>query len=176
VFRVAAGGDASISVGPAACTVTVIGPVPVFTGLLESTAFTVIVEGPAVVGVPLITQPAPSVSPAGSVPAVIVQVYGGAPPETGIGPVYGVPTVAVGGELMMMFAGAGTIVTVTGPLAVSMGLPASVAFTTRFDVPATVGVPLTTQPAPSVRPAGSAPDVIEQLYGDVPPATPMVAE
>jgi hypothetical protein len=37
-----------------------------------------------------------------------------------------------------------------------------------------VGVPLTMHPE-SERPAGSVPAVITQEYGDVPPATPMVA-
>jgi len=39
-------------------------------------------------------------------------------------------------------------------------------------VPAAVGVPLTVQPV-NVRPAGSAPAVTEQVYGAVPPVTPI---
>ena len=42
-----------------------------------------------------------------------------------------------------------------------------------FDVPAVVGVPLTVQPVKE-RPAGRAPPVIEQVYGAVPPVTPIV--
>ena len=62
----------------------------------------------------------------------------------------------------------------TGPVAVSTVLLESVAFTVMFAVPATVGVPLTTQPE-TLSPAGNAPAVIAQEYGDVPPATPIVA-
>jgi hypothetical protein len=70
---------------------------------------------------------------------------------------------------------AGAMVRLTGPLVVLAGAPASVALTVRFAVPATVGVPLTTQPAPRARPAGSVPFVMVQLYGGVPPLTPIVA-
>ena len=63
--------------------VMVSGPVVVSTGLAESVAFTVIVDAPAVVGVPLTTQPF-SVRPAGSVPFVIEQEYGETPPLTPI--------------------------------------------------------------------------------------------
>jgi hypothetical protein len=54
--------------------VTVTGPVVVAAGVLESVALTVMVAVPAVVGVPLTTQLADKVSPAGKVPAVRVQV------------------------------------------------------------------------------------------------------
>ena len=63
---------------------------------------------------------------------------------------------------------------VSGPEVVCDGEPASSTFTVTVELPAVVGVPLTMQPL-KVRPAGSVPDVIEQLYGEVPPATPMVA-
>ena len=49
----------------------------------------------------------------------------------------------------------------------------SVALTVSFTVPATVGVPLTRQPA-SDKPAGRVPLVMAQVYGAVPPVTPMV--
>jgi hypothetical protein len=49
------------------------GPVVVCTGLPESFTFTVTVELPAVVGVPLTVQPL-RLSPAGKVPAVMVQL------------------------------------------------------------------------------------------------------
>jgi hypothetical protein len=50
------------------------GPLTVSTGLLESVTLTCTVFAPAVVGVPLTTQAADSVSPAGSVPPVWMQV------------------------------------------------------------------------------------------------------
>ena len=55
----------------------------------------------------------------------------------------------------------GAMVRLTGPLVVSTGVLESVAFTAMVAVPATVGVPLTTQPE-TVSPAGSAPAVIAQ--------------
>ena len=76
-----------VNVSAAAFTVTVTGPVVVFTGFEESVPFTVTVVLPGVVGVPVIVQPAPSVNPAGSEPAVIAQLYGPVPPLTPIVPV-----------------------------------------------------------------------------------------
>ena len=57
----------------------------------------------------------------------------------------------------------GAIVMLSGPEMVFAGLLASVTFTITVDVPAVVGVPVTTQPAPNARPAGSVPPVIVQL-------------
>jgi hypothetical protein len=65
------------------------------------------------------------------------------------------------------------MVKLTGPVVVSCGLLESVAFTVRFTVLATVGVPLTVHPV-SVNPACSVPFVIVQEYGAVPPETPIV--
>jgi hypothetical protein len=50
------------------------GPDVVSIGLLESVALTVMVEAPAVVGVPLTTQFAASESPAGKLPPVCWQL------------------------------------------------------------------------------------------------------
>lgn len=69
--------------------------------------------------------------------------------------------------------GAGDTVRATGPVTVATGLPESDTVAVRFDVPATVGMPLTTQPL-IVSPAGSVPAVGAQLYGAVPPAAPIV--
>jgi hypothetical protein len=71
---VAFGGELRVRTAVAGNTVTVTGPVVVADGVLESVAFTVTVAAPAVVGVPVITQLADKVSPAGSVPAVRLQV------------------------------------------------------------------------------------------------------
>jgi hypothetical protein len=49
------------------------GPVTVSTGELVSVALTCMVEVPTVVGVPLTTQPADKLSPAGSVPPTWLQ-------------------------------------------------------------------------------------------------------
>jgi hypothetical protein len=69
------------------------------------------------------------VSPGGSVPAVIVQVYGAVPPPTTIVPVYGVPTVPGGGEVRVNVGAAGLMVRLTGPVVVCCGLLESVALT-----------------------------------------------
>jgi hypothetical protein len=50
---------------------------------VESVTFTVKENGPAVVGIPLITPvPAFSVSPGGRLPEAMAKVYGEVPPET----------------------------------------------------------------------------------------------
>ena len=130
------------------------------TGFAESVAFTVTVEVPAVVGVPLTVQPV-SVRPAGNVPLVIVQAYGETPPLTLIGAEYGTFTVPSGSVDVVSVSGAGAMVIVSGPVVVSTGFAESVAFTVTVDAPAVVGVPLTTQPV-SFKPAGSVPFVIAQ--------------
>jgi cation transporter-like permease len=71
---VAFGGELRVKMAVAGNTVTVTGPVLVAAGVLESVALTVMVVDPAVVGVPVITQLADKLSPAGSVPAVRLQV------------------------------------------------------------------------------------------------------
>jgi hypothetical protein len=80
---------------------------------------------------------------------------------TPIVPVYGVPTVALGGDVRVRTTLAGNTVRLTGPVVVSTMLLESVALTIRFTVPATVGVPLTTQPEIE-RPAGRSPAVTRQ--------------
>ena len=68
----------------------------------------------------------------------------------------------------------GLIVILTGPVVEFFGLLESVAVMVRFEVPATVGVPLTRQPV-MVKPAGKVPPTTKQVYGAVPPVTPMGA-
>ena len=87
---------------------------------------------------------------------------------------YGVPTTPFGSVPEVMLTAAGLMVMVTGPVVVPGGLPASVTPTVTVLVPGVVGVPLTTQPAARVSPAGSVPALMVQVYGAVPPATPMV--
>jgi len=69
---------------------------------------------------------------------------------------------------------AGLITIVSGPDVVCEGDSESVTFTVTVELPAVVGVPLTEHPV-NESPAGSVPDVIAQLYGEVPPLTPMLA-
>jgi hypothetical protein len=132
---------------------------------------TVIVVEPAVVGGPVLAWLVIT-SPAGGVPETTVQVYGPVPPPTPIVPMYGVPTVAGGGDVSVSIPAAGLITNVTGPVVVFCGLLVSVAFTVSVVVLAVVGVPLIVQFA-IVKPAGSVPAVIVQAYGAVPPETPI---
>ena len=97
-------------------TVMVAGPVMVLAGLAESVAVTETVLVPAVVGVPVRLQSEPRVRPAGTVPAATLQWYGAVPPVTGMAPVYGVSTVAAGGETTVRLAGAAFTWTVIGPV------------------------------------------------------------
>lgn len=73
-MTVAGGGLLRVKVGIAGRIVSPTGPVVVSTGLLESVALTLRMTESATVGVPLTTQPVPRLSPAGRVPAVIVQL------------------------------------------------------------------------------------------------------
>ena len=157
---------------PEGSIVIVSGPETVLFGLPESVTITVMFEVPGVVGVPLTVQPV-SESPAGNVPDVIEQVYGVVPPPASICPLYTIPTVPFG-NVFVNTSAAGLITMVSGPDVVCVGEPASVTFTVTVELPAVVGVPLTVHPL-MLSPAGSVPDVITQLYGDVPPLTPMVA-
>jgi len=66
------------------------------------------------------------------------------------------------------------ILMLIGPVVLPCGVELSVTFTVTFEVPATVGVPLTVQPAGvNANPAGKTPDVMVQVYGVVPPVTPI---
>jgi hypothetical protein len=137
------------------------GPLVVSTGLPESVAFTVTVDVPAVVGVPLTTQPL-SDNPAGSVPAVTAQAYGEVPPATPMVAVYGTPTVAPGSVAKVSVRAAGETVITTGPEFVAGGFPESVTVTVTVDVPGAVGVPVITQPD-RVKPTGNVPEAMLQV-------------
>jgi hypothetical protein len=67
------------------------------------------------------------------------------------------PTVAPGSVDKVNVNGAGETTTVTTDVVVLTGVLVSVALTVMGYVPAVVGVPVTTQFAPRVRPAGSGP-------------------
>lgn len=174
-LTIATGGAVMVSVTSGACTVTVTVAVVVLTGFAESVAVTPMEVVPATNGTPLMTQSEPSVRPAGMAPEASTQWYGAVPPVTETAPLYGMPTVAAGGDEMTSTAGAGLITMVMGPVPVTAGLPASVALTVKVPVPAVVGVPVTAQLLPRVRPAGREPEATEQVYGAVPPTMVMLA-
>jgi hypothetical protein len=136
-----------------------------------SVTFTVTIELPAVVGVPLTTHAA-SERPAGNAP-VIEQLYGEDPPLAVIVAPYATPTMPFG-SVFVRFKALGAITIVSLALMLCAGVLESVTFTVTVELPAVVGVPLTEQPV-RLRPAGSVPAVIEQAYGEVPPAASIVA-
>ena len=66
-------------------------------------------------------------------------------------------------------ASTGTTTMLRAFVAVSAGTLESVALTVKLDVPAVVGVPVMLPLAANANPAGSAPAVIDQVIGAVPP-------
>ena len=132
---------------------------------LASVTFTVTVELPARVGVPLTTQPDKE-SPAGRVP-VIEQAYGVVPPAAAMEALYATPTVPFGRTLVMLRGE--MMVMATAALAVEPTL--SFTCTVKFEVPCAVGVPEITPVAGEMEsPAGSEPAVMLHEYGVTPPA------
>ena len=81
---------------------------------------------------------------------------------------------ASGGGLSVSVELGDTTVIVTGPVVVAAGLLESVALMVTTTAPAAVGVPLTTQFAARVNPVGKDPAVLVQVYGALPPLTPIV--
>jgi hypothetical protein len=123
-------------------------------------------EVPFAVGVPeIMPVVAARVSPAGSVPAVIDQVYAGVPPLAVIGFEYAVPTAPEGSVALIVNAGGAAVATTIESCTdlVCAGLPASVTVAVKLVVPLAVGVPeITPVAAASDRPAGRLPVVIDQ--------------
>jgi hypothetical protein len=109
-------------------------------------------------GVPAITPvDAVSVSPAGSVPETMLQVYGEIPPDAPRVTLYGMPTVPLGSEVVVMTKSASSMTTVTAADAVFCRL--SVTCTLKEYRPSAVGVPVTDPSEPSVNPVGRVPPV-----------------
>jgi hypothetical protein len=70
--------------------------------------------------------------------------------------------VAPGRVVVVKISEAGETVILSGPVTVSTGELVSVALTCTVEVPAVVGVPLTTHPADKLSPAGSVPPTLLQ--------------
>jgi hypothetical protein len=87
---------------------------------------------------------------------------------------YGTFTVPYGSIPVVRLKSVGLMVMESEPDTDAAGLLASVALIVRLEVPATSGIPLTRQLGPIKRPLGRVPEVTAQLYGPVPPLTPMV--
>lgn len=132
---------------------------------------------PMAVGVPVIAPVAAlSVSPTGSVPRLIDQVKGEAPPCCKIVAEYGALTTP-DERLVVEIVNTATTLIEYVCVAVCAGLPLSVALTVNWLEPTEVGLPAITPVADaSVNPAGSAPEVTAQVYGVVPLAAANVAE
>jgi hypothetical protein len=157
------GGEVSVSVTPEGLIVIDTDPVVECAGFEESVAFTWNVVVPEAVGVPLSEQLAFSVRPAGGVPPSKAQVYGPVPPFTAMLPIYGVPTVPAGGDVIVSVIVAALMVIVTGLVLELAGELESVAFTETVTLPAVLGMPLIEQLAFSVNPAGIVPLVSAQV-------------
>src|SRR5579872_5941660 len=138
-----------------------------------SATWTVKFEVPAVDGVPATPPELFSESPAGSVPALTVQLYGAVPPFAVKVCEYAVPTIPLGSAEVVIVKPA-PIMIVRGTLAFAPELSAT--WTVKFEVPAVDGVPATPPELFSESPAGSVPALTVQLYGAVPPFAVKVCE
>jgi hypothetical protein len=125
-------------------------------------AFTVKVDVPAAVGVPVIAPVSARFKPAGNVPLSTLHVMGVPPVATSVR-LYAVPTTPFGNDVVVI----ATAVIVMDNCFVS--LPSVlVAITVKVDVFAVVGVPVMVPVAARVKPAGNSPLSILHVMG-VPP-------
>lgn len=155
---------------------TVMLKVPVAVAFVES--FTCAVKfavplGP--VGVPLIAPVlAFSVSPAGKLPTVMLQVYGGNPPlAPKVVPGYTSFTAPVGSVAAVTVSGPFTIVMLSACVALCAGLLESTTFTVKLNTPVAVGLPLIAPvEAFCNKPVGNAPAEMLHVNGPCPPLTP----
>jgi len=135
-----------------------------------------VVPRPGAVGVPLITPPELSASPAGSEPTVTDQVKPPDPPDAARFCEYVAPISPCGSVAPVVMLGPGVTVSVRGAV-LAVALAESVTWKTMPVAVVAVGdsVPEIAPLGPSSdRTAGNAPDVIAQWYGGVPPVAPKV--
>ena len=134
-------------------------------GLSASVTVTVKSVVPVPVGVPEMSPVAGcSLSPAGSAPAVIDQVYLGMPPAAASVAEYNVPTVPCGSTTVVTANGATSTVIDSLADAVAAGVSESVTVTVKSAVPTADEVPEIIPVAGcSLSPAGNAPAVIDQV-------------
>jgi hypothetical protein len=145
----------------------------------ESVTLTIVVKVPAAVGVPEIVPVPDSVTPAGSAPEAMLQLYGVVPPLAVSVAEYTVPACPAGNALVVICTGTAVALTVSVNVFVvvcAVGVVESVTFAVKLNVPAAIGVPEIVPVPDSVTPAGSAPEAMLQLYGVVPPVATSVAE
>ena len=167
-----------MTVGGCAAAATAI--LNAFVPLLFAASVTCIVNDtdPAVVGVPEITPvDATRLSPAGSAPALTLQVYGVVPPLACSVVEYAVPAVPPGNDVVVTVGGCAAAATAILKTFVPVLFAASFTCTVNDDVPAVVGVPeITPVDAARLNPAGNVPALTLQLYGVVPPLACSVVE
>jgi hypothetical protein len=118
--------------------------------------------------VPLTVPVAESAKPAGKDdPEASNQLYGATPPVAIKVCEYGAPLVASGnGDVVVM---ASTALMVIDRAAEAVCEPLSTTRTVKFEVPAVDGVPLIVPVEDRISGAGSAPCVMDHVYGVVPP-------
>jgi len=135
-------------------------------------------DGPALVGVPLIVPPLLKVRPAGNAPEVTVHEYGVVPPVAARVNEYAVPTIPFGTEAVVIVSvGALALMLMeSGLVATPTGEEESATCTVKLDWPALVGVPLMVPPLLKLSPAGNAPAETVHEYGAVPPEAVSVDE
>ena len=172
------GNDVVVTVGGCAAAATAI--LNAFVPVLFAASFTCTVNDtvPAVVGVPEITPvDATRLNPAGSVPALTLQVYGVVPPLACSVVEYAVPAVPPGNDVVVTVGGCAAAATAILNAFVPLLFAASVTCIVNDTVPAVVGVPeITPVDATRLNPAGNVPALTLQVYGVVPPLACSVVE
>jgi hypothetical protein len=109
-------------------------------------------------------------SPAGKAPLNKLHVYGVVPPLAESVWLYVVLTVPFGKEAVLIDNTEALTVMLSALLAFCCGVELSPTWTVKLLVPAAVGVPVMAPVAAfKERPAGKAPTVTDQEYGNVPP-------
>jgi hypothetical protein len=150
-------------------------------GFVESVTLAVKLKEPDAVGVPEIVPADDNVRPAGKAPALRLQLYGVVPPLAASVIEYAVPTCPDGTEALVICTAVTAAATVRANdlVAVSafgFGLVESVTWAVKLKEPDAVGVPEIVPAEDNVRPPGSAPALMLQLYGWVPPLAASVVE
>jgi hypothetical protein len=133
-------------------------------------------DWPALVGVPLIVPSWLKLKPAGNVPETTVHEYGVVPPVAVSVDEYGVPTMPLGNEAVVIVSGGALILMENSWVAFCTDEEESVTCAVNLDCPVLVGVPLIVPSWLKLRPAGNVPDTTVHEYGVVPPVAVSVVE
>jgi hypothetical protein len=148
-------------------------------GFVESVTLAVKLKEPDAVGVPEIVPADDNVSPPGKAPALMLQLYGVVPPLAASVIEYAVPACTEGTETVVICSAVTAAATarVNDLLAVcAVGFVESVTLAVKLKEPDAVGVPEIVPADDNVSPPGSAPELMLQLYGVVPPLAASVIE